>query len=1122
MLRVVTGPFHPTLEEALVADVRRLKNDDALAALTLVVPSEAVQRRLKWLLCVEHQLSLLDVHFLTFYEFALRLVRESPSPSRSQPPALRTEFYFEECIHHLLRTHIPSSSSWAGLTEMPGVWAALWATLKDLKDAGVPTDFDVEVFLEAAGGAEHDSEILRGASLQRLLRLYGALRGELDRLGVGDYEDVAVPAKELVRSSKFLDRQERILYYGFYDLTQVQLDLFQTVSHTFPTTLYFPLVKGHPSFAFAQRFFERYIQGLIPGEPESHHALATPRASHTSLGSRPTCRVVNMSGLLDEVTVVAKEILSLVEDRGYTFQDIGVVARTLAPYESILPRVLDQHQIPFTSTVGRPLASFPFVKAAVQLLGLRIHGFPRNEVMDLLTSPFIRARALGPSGLLETVVPRSDLWNMASLHLGIVKGMDEWRRLLAFQEAGLSWSKGEEDELGREGIPPEQIQWLWCAVAALDEMLATLPEIGSWSEYVTAVEGMFDRCLVSPSDDDILGGIGSSGTLVKRFQESFDQLRALGQIGATISLLDFCGAFHRLMEETRMPIVEDSVQGVQVLDAMAARGIPFRALFVLGLNEKVFPRHIREDAFLRDRQRRILETDLGFKIPEKLAGYDEEKLLLHLLCQAAREHLMFSYLRTDASGNFLVPSSYLDEIRHEFVGVAEVPVPRQLTSKFDQEDHYRNERLTPSDLALKLLLQRRVPRRLLETVHPTGVLVDRGLRVLRRMERTAQGLGHFDGMTGPLEIFWAARMKRGMSPTALQEYATCPFRYFAGRVLGLAPSVVAERIDQIGPVELGMLAHAILCRCLRTLRDQGYFLGSAIDPLDPFAILVEVASREFDEYARSHAIGFVLVWELHQERLLGFLRKVLREELHELLDGGWEPVLFEEDTRGVLAVTFSQGKEAVQLVGRIDRIDYSAPKHLYRIVDYKYKATQAPQVLDKNLKLGAVRGLRLQPPLYLLMAQADVATRLPHTEERGAAACQGVCFYYLAPRWKHKERDVVTRVVFPGDAWDSILRSPLERAIGQILNGIREGQFFIHPGEYCERCDYRLICRRSHQSTLRRLRKAPQYAAHLKDLRRARLQEDDEGGDGTIAVKRASSAAPAGGSKSSTQDDLES
>lgn len=400
--------------------------------------------------------------------------------------------------------------------------------------------------------------------------------------------------------------------------------------------------------------------------------------------------------------------------------------------------------------------------------------------------------------------------------------------------------------------------------------------------------------------------------------------------------------------------------------------------------------------------------------------------------------------------------------------------------------------------------------------------MDRGLRALRLLERRAQGLGHFDGMTGPLEMFWATRMKRGVSPTGLQEYARCPFRYFADRVLGLAPSVVPERIDQIGPAELGLLAHAILWRCFRTLRDQGYFVGPAIDTLDPSSILVEAASREFDEYARSHPVGFSLVWELHQERLLGFLREVLRDELHELVDGAWEPVLFEEDIQGSLGVTFSQGKEAVHLVGRIDRVDYSVPNHLYRIVDYKYKATQAPQALDKNLKLGALRGLHLQPPLYLLMAQGNVPTRLPHSEERGLASCQGVCFYYLAPKWTNKERAVVTRVLFPGDAWDSVLRSPLERAIGQILNGIREGHFFIHPGEYCDRCDYRLICRRTHQSTLRRLRRDPHYGGHLKDLRRARLQEDEEGLDRTIAVKRPSSTATAGEGKSSIPDNLES
>src|SRR6185295_2436945 len=122
-------------------------------------------------------------------------------------------------------------------------------------------------------------------------------------------------------------------------------------------------------------------------------------------------------------------------------------------------------------------------------------------------------------------------------------------------------------------------------------------------------------------------------------------------------------ALQRHVEESAVPVSQDAETGVRVLDAMAARGLPFRALYVLGLNERVFPRHIREDAFLRDASRRFLEVDLGFKIQEKLAGFEEEKLLFYLLANAATERLTLLGLRSDEAGRPLVPSMYLDEVR---------------------------------------------------------------------------------------------------------------------------------------------------------------------------------------------------------------------------------------------------------------------------------------------------------------------------------------------------------------------------------------------------------------------------------------------------------------------------
>ena len=123
------------------------------------------------------------------------------------------------------------------------------------------------------------------------------------------------------------------------------------------------------------------------------------------------------------------------------------------------------------------------------------------------------------------------------------------------------------------------------------------------------------------------------------------------------------------------------------------------ALFVLGMNEGVFPRVVREDAFLRDRDRRVIEATLGYKIPEKLAGYDEERLLFAALTQAARDRLYLSTQRADEGGRPLAPSWYLDAWRRASgPGAATiVDIPRRARDKRDVAPFDRVERLTPRE-----------------------------------------------------------------------------------------------------------------------------------------------------------------------------------------------------------------------------------------------------------------------------------------------------------------------------------------------------------------------------------------------------------------------------------------
>ena len=95
------------------------------------------------------------------------------------------------------------------------------------------------------------------------------------------------------------------------------------------------------------------------------------------------------------MATVCREILTLVEVNGYRFDEIGVVARTLEPYQARLQSVFDHHLVPFTSTAGRPLSREPLVKTLLRLASLPLHDFDRAAMLDVVTSPFYHAQGAG-------------------------------------------------------------------------------------------------------------------------------------------------------------------------------------------------------------------------------------------------------------------------------------------------------------------------------------------------------------------------------------------------------------------------------------------------------------------------------------------------------------------------------------------------------------------------------------------------------------------------------------------------------------------------------------------------------------------------------------------------------
>ncbi|GJL62012.1 MAG: ATP-dependent helicase/deoxyribonuclease subunit B [Nitrospirales bacterium] len=1076
MFHLVTGPFQPVLEPSLVEEIRKQKSVNSYSPLAIVVPSEVLRRRLQWLLCVEQGLALYDVHFLTFHQFALRLYDElRPQIPSIERPTFRliSEFTFRQYLEFILRSQQANRLSVSELNPSPGLCAALWSTIRDLKDAMIPPSVirqAVDEGLFESGGDD---------GLRTLCVLYEAMTVMTQRLHVGGPDDLTSLVIPHVPHSAFLARLTHVSYYGFYDLTQVQLSLFETVTQFADVSVYFPCID-HPAFTFARRFHDRHLlAGAVRSETSELSKLSNFAQSQRPVEHR-LIKVMNAVGADDELTLACKEILNLRELHGYRFEDIGLVVRTLAPYQPMLDRLFAQHRIPFTSSAVRPIIHEPGIKLLLQLADLPVKRFPASDMIDVLRSPYYQVGC----GKQAQALWHSDRWEEILHTLGIVRGKEQWARFSTILET--TTCHVDDSGIAKDSTLSPHI---FLATARELDRLAhelindceMLPSRGHVAELTEAYRQLIETHLSLPirGDAESPGGAPVSDTsLSECVQHIFKQLKQLDEVQETITREEWTQILHRVIQEYSRPLSPGPFRGVRVLDAMAARGLPFRAVIILGLNEKVFPRYIREDAFLRDGHRRVLAETLGYKIDEKHAGYDEERLLFALVHQAAQDRLYLSYQRADEEGRPLAPSSFLRELAQNESPVPPVPewsLARRFSERLD--DHlFRDSILTREELGLKLLRHRRDPSALLEHADRNSLIFQQGLLAIAATERPMTMPGVHDGMVGPIDAHWQHVTNRGVSPSSLEHYAQCPFRYYASHLIRMndRPDYKTEEL----PVSvMGLLYHAVLQKVYAHFIQNGWpdQLSSSHSTHPLIAVIID---EVFTSHAAIGYTGYWLMWQLLKDVINEVVVAEIDASQQEYMISGFRPFAVEVETTG--HVDLSDLKlNVLKIHGRLDRVDRHKTDETFRIVDYKLKVSSQRQTREQDLLASGIRGYALQPSLYSLMSVMHIHDDA--AESRQPFCPESVEFVYLAPN----REPSVDRAVFDRASWNSHAGQQLHKTLLTLVHGIREGEYFILPGEYCKHCPVSTACRRLHETTWLRSYRSNQ----AKQIRHMRKQE---------------------------------
>jgi len=652
-------------------------------------------------------------------------------------------------------------------------------------------------------------------------------------------------------------------------------------------------------------------------------------------------------------------------------------------------------------------------------------------------------------------------WERLIVDAAVIGSADRWRKRLAGLAGELVSRRKElaDDDARAAGLERRILDLAHLGEVAMP-ILSTLeaaPRDATWGDWLKFLRELID--LAIRDREPVLAALAE-----------LEPMAPVGPVGLEEVRLVLNDRLGRLEAPRRVR----RYGAVFVAPPAGARGMEFEVVIVPGLAERMFPRKLTEDPILSDAARTRLSPYLARV--ERRAG--AERLALRIAAGAARQRAMFSYPRVDLDqGRPRVPSFYALEILRSAEG--RLPGFDELATRASGQPSTRLSWPAPASPADAIddaefdlaVLDKLVDADPDTTIGAANYLLGANQhlgRALRaRARRWIKRWTPADGLVDPDAGALAALRKhqlseRPYSPTALQHFAACPYRFLLQAIHRLEPREEPEAIETLDPLTRGSIFAEVQYEILSALRELDV-LPVTPDDLDDASSLLdekldEVAARQHEELAPA----IERVWQDGIESIRADLREWMRRAAED--PEHWRPEWFELSF-GLSDRTQSDPQSStdpvaidggLSLRGSIDLLERDESGRI-RVTDHKTGKVRA----EKNFVIGG--GKTLQPVLYALAAERVL-------KEKIAAGR----LYYCTAAGGYEERVVEINEQARKSARDfaAILSESLQTGFLPAAPDDRE----------CDWCDYQRVCgpyeeRRSRMKPEARLKR-------LKELRK--------------------------------------
>ena len=668
-----------------------------------------------------------------------------------------------------------------------------------------------------------------------------------------------------------------------------------------------------------------------------------------------------------EIEYVANNIIELVRNNAYKYKEIAIITKDISKYSGLIKAIFGKYEIPVFIDEKQDLSQNILVKYITAFLDIFAKNWSIDAMFNYIKSGFLDLE-LEDIFILENYCKNFGI-------KGLRKYTEEWKI-----QANVNYDLEKLNELREKIVNPLQTfrnnldknKTVTDITKSLYQFLIDNGIDKKISLKVAKLQeiGEIDLANIYSNSWNILIEILDEMVLVLGNKKiSFEKYSELLKIGLSHSSLG------------KIPATLDEVT---VGDVDRSRSSKKKIVFVIGLNDGVFPSNNKNEGFIDDVERNCLKQ-YGIELAKTLSEqiYDEN-FNIYKAFTTAEEKLYLTYPSSDSDGKGLRKSILINKIKKIFINLEE-------ESDITNSVQYISTKKTTFDMLLSNL------RKFFDGEEIDSIWLElysiysNDITYKDKLEEAIKGF-YYSNIPEKineenLKKLYGDTLKTSISK--LETYRRCAFSYYIKYGLKLSDKTEFK----LESLDTGTFMHDVIDEFFTYINENELNIRM-LENEDIEKILEDIINSKLmlnKNYIFNSTAKYII--------LTNRLKKVIKKSIKYIID----TIRFSDFKVYGNEIEFGEGKtyapieiqlehnQKVEIIGKIDRVDIAENEDgkYIRIIDYKSSV--------KNIDLNEVMaGIQIQLLTYL-----DAITK-----EQNANPAGVLYFNLIEPVIKARNRNI--------------------------------------------------------------------------------------------------------------------